>query len=118
MLEEYGADLRYIMGKDNVAAEEISRLPISKDKTEGKQAMLNRRMYVEEDTCSVSTEFIKKAQDRDNDLSKWIKQGHPTKTFEQKDLGNTELWAYKAKRGNDELLVYIPLKIREELAQW
>ena len=47
-----------------------------------------------------------------------MNQARSTNIFEKKDFGDKKLWAYKEKRGNEELLVYIPLEIREELAHW
>ena len=75
-------------------------------------------MYAEDRLCPISVEVMKEAQKEDENIIKWIEQSHPTKVFEKKDLGDKELWAYKAKISKHEPLIYIPRGIREELTQW
>ena len=47
-----------------------------------------------------------------------MKDGHPTKKFEKKRLGDKSLWAYRAKKSKDEPLIFIPTAIREDLTEW
>ena len=118
VLEEYGCDIRYIKGEENTAADALSRLPIDNDETTPtEEVMLNRRTF-EFDACPVSAEYIEKSQNDDEELKKWTTEGHPTKVFEKKQLGNRNVWAYRAKREEKESLVFVPTKIREELTEW
>ena len=66
----------------------------------------------------MSAEFIATAQEQDEDLQKFIRDGHPTKLFERKELGNKTVWAYRPKRGDEESLVFVPKNMREELTEW
>ena len=79
--------MRYIKGKEHVTANTISRLLLSEDENENEEVMLNCKMYVEDHMCLVSAKFIKNAQENNKDLPKWVKQGHPSKVLEKKDLG-------------------------------
>ena len=74
-------------------------------------------MY-EFESCPVSAEFIATAQEQDEDLKKFIRDEHPTKLFERKELGSQNVWAYGPKRGDEKSLIFVPKNIREELTEW
>lgn len=74
-------------------------------------------MY-EFESCPVSVEFIATAQEQDEDLQKIVRDGHPTKLSETKELGSKTVWAYFPKRGDEESLVFVPKNIREALTEW
>ena len=118
VLEEYGVEIRYIQGVKNEAADALSRMPTEITDTVVEEALLNRRMYEDEINCPINTSEIKQAQQKDATLLKWLKEGHPTKIFVEILLGNETVWAYKAKRGEEEPLVYVPLDLREAIIEW
>ena len=80
--------------------------------------MLNRRIY-EFDSCPVSSDLILQKQNEDEELQEMIRNGHPTRVFIRKDLGDKSLWVFYSKRGKeDEALVYVPKDMRESLTEW
>ena len=118
VLEEYGVEIKYIQGVRNEAVDALSRMPTEITDTVVEEALLNRRMYEDEVNCPINTSEIKQAQQKYATLLKWLKEGHPTKIFVEILLGNETVWAYKAKRGEEEPLVYVPLDLREAIIEW
>ena len=79
LIEEYSAEVKYIKGERNVAADAVSRLPIDEEEeVRAEEVMLNRKVN-EFGTCPVSVEYIETAQEADEELQRFIAVGHPTK---------------------------------------
>ena len=117
LLEEYNLDIKYIKGRDNVAADGMSRLSFDKEEANKPEEVMWNRKVCKFDSSPVAGEFLEQAQNGDIELNKWIKEGHPTKIFEKNKLGDN-LWAYRSKRWDERSLIFVPKANRETLTEW
>jgi hypothetical protein len=126
VLEEYGAELVYIKGEKNAAADALSRLPTTEKELDDtnieprlEELMMQRRVYEGEANFPLVYDQISDSQAGDRTLRDWTQNGHPTKAFRQEQFGGHEIWTYRARnKEDDKFLIYIPEEKREEIVEW
>ena len=117
VLEEYGAQVKYIKGEKNVVADSLSRLPIYEEcnsirEADGNQeCLLNRRVFEDQTPCPISYNNIKMAQQADKKIKELLQK----EEFSLKDYGDFKL---VVRHQNDKIRIVIPQVLQQDLMDW
>ena len=97
VIEEYGAEIMYIKGENNVVVDVLSCLPISKSRTEDEEIFRNRRVV--EGTVAFPLDFqkIKEIQDNAATLKELAKDKITKGSYKKTLFQEAELWTKEGK---------------------
>ena len=110
LIEEFGAELRYIKGENNVVADALSRLPMTVTKISD-EAFLNRRVFQDTVVFPLDLAHLKGLQDNDNQLLRLLRDRKNSKVYQEDMVNGIKLWTVNKR-------VYVPKEGREPLIQW
>ena len=123
VIEEYGAELVYVPGDNNIVAATMSRNNTAAETLEEKEeaflseeCFLNRPVFEDSIKCPIDFLAIKEAQDIDSDLNKRLKDGNDNEKFGKKTFGEVEIWTQSMENGVN--LNYVPEKLVIDLLKW
>ena len=96
IIEEFGADLKYIKGVDNVVAGALFRLPMHKN-IEYKEVFVNRRVFQEQVSFLLDLDNIKVTKKEDDHLTRLLKDKRGCDNYSKKKVHKVEFWTVKKK---------------------
>ena len=109
VLEEYGAEIKFIPGHKNHLADALSRLPFEPTPTNSDEIYMIRRASEMAEDFPLSLQLIAAHQKDDEHLVNDIKKPHPKYVL---DKGSVELYT------TNDHKVYVPETLRDNLLSW
>ena len=98
VIEEYGAELVYVPGEDNIVTDTLSRQDTAVEALERKEEAflseelyLNRHVFEDKSKCPIDFKVLKEDQETDSDLNKMLKDVKDKDKFRKKTFGDIEL---------------------------
>ena len=119
-IEEFGPEICHIEGKDNIAADTLSRNPSSPNNhhllQEETLKEITREIFANEKyIVPIDYQTIKEEQDRDEELRTLLASEANT-SFKLKRYGRVEVYV---KQGKDERWrIFVPTGLRQKLIEW
>ena len=115
VIEEYGAELTYIKGENNIVADALSRLPMTAPKTEEatikEELFLQKRVFEDQVAFPLDLAKIEELQRNDNQLTRMIAEKKGGKRFKKDDRQGLKLWTYEDK-------IFVPKEARAPMIEW
>ena len=98
VIEEYGTELVYVPGEDNIVTDTLSRQDTAVEALEGKEEAflseelyLNRHVFEDKSKCPIDFKVLNEDQETDSDLKKTLKDVKDKEKFRKKTFGDIEL---------------------------
>ena len=121
IIEEYGAELRYVKGESNVVADTLSRIPINtitqNSVAAEEEVYLNRRVFEDSITFPLDLDTIREGQKDDAHLERLLKDVRTKNKFRKEKVQDTRLWTMLDKTSN-EPKIFVPKKARKDIIDW
>ena len=117
VIEEFGAELRYIKGENNVVADALSRIPISKTPNDKEELYLNRRVFKDTVNFPLDLRMIRDAQKDDDQLERMLRNKNSGEKFRKVSVQNIRLWTIKNSHSEGQR-VFVPAKARGGIITW
>ena len=114
-IEEYGANIRYIKGTDNVVTDALSRLPIEGQEWPTEEVNLLQ----DEPLPPFHTDRIHENLSTCDELPGLLKRSKAKSFIRPRTVNDLTMYEYKStKAPSNDFKIYIPRALRQELLEW
>ena len=110
LIEEYGAELRYIKGEENTVADALSRLLMTTDNISD-ESFLNRRVFEDSVVFPLDLQHLAQLQKDDSQLLRLSTDKRSRGNYVKTSINDVEIWTVHGK-------VFVSKKGRVPLITW
>ena len=110
IIEEFGAEIKYIKGGNNVVADALSRLP-TRNSEDSEELFLNRRVFQDTVAFPLDLNKIKELQQNDVQLKRLLKDKRSKDNYKNIIVNSVKLWTINGK-------VFVPKEGRPDMLTW